>query len=53
MLQFGLGGLAGALAGRFGAESALPMCGMFALCAAAACLALKQAEKADGAKPGE
>jgi DHA1 family bicyclomycin/chloramphenicol resistance-like MFS transporter len=52
-LQFGLGGLAGALAGRFGAESALPMCGMFALCAAAACLALKQAEKADGAKPGE
>jgi DHA1 family bicyclomycin/chloramphenicol resistance-like MFS transporter len=51
-LQFGIGGLAGALAGRFGASSALPMCAMFALCAAAACVALRQAEKAGGAKQG-
>ncbi|MDR0901410.1 MAG: multidrug effflux MFS transporter, partial [Opitutaceae bacterium] len=35
-LQFGMGGLAGALAGCFGAESAAPMCVTLAVCAAAA-----------------
>jgi DHA1 family bicyclomycin/chloramphenicol resistance-like MFS transporter len=50
MLQFGIGGLTGALAGRFGTASAMPMCVMFVLCSVAACVALKMAEKASGAK---
>jgi DHA1 family bicyclomycin/chloramphenicol resistance-like MFS transporter len=42
-LQFGMGGLAGAIAGHLDANSALPMCGMFAVCSLAACVALKLA----------
>jgi DHA1 family bicyclomycin/chloramphenicol resistance-like MFS transporter len=47
-LQFGMGALAGAMAGHSGADGALPMCGMFALCAAAARVAPRLAGRADG-----
>ncbi|MDR2675885.1 MAG: multidrug effflux MFS transporter [Opitutaceae bacterium] len=42
-LQFGMGGLAGALAGCFGAESAAPMGVTLAVCAAAALASLRLA----------
>ncbi|MDR0353154.1 MAG: multidrug effflux MFS transporter [Opitutaceae bacterium] len=42
-LQFGMGGLAGALAGCFGTESAAPMGVTLAVCAAAACASLRLA----------
>ncbi|GHU06636.1 Bcr/CflA family drug resistance efflux transporter [Betaproteobacteria bacterium] len=44
-LQYGMGGLAGAIAGHLGADSALPMCGMFAVCSLAACVVLRSFTK--------
>lgn len=40
-MQFGMGGLAGALAGMFAGDSALPMCAMQAICGIAAWCSLR------------
>jgi hypothetical protein len=46
-IQFGTGGLAGAIAGRLGETSAAPMCATLSVCAFAAMLAFHGLAKAD------